>query len=136
MDALDMKILALLKEDARKPYTEMGKALGLSEGAVRQRAKNLVESGIIKKFTVETEEDNPRAIVFISTSPKVPVPKIARNVSGLSGVESVMEVAGQFDISVVVSGPDVSSVNQCIDAIREVEGVQATNTLFVLRRWK
>jgi len=136
MDALDTKILALLKEDARMPYTEMGKALGLSEGAVRQRVRNLLGSGVIKRFTVEIADDNPRAIVFISTSPKVPVPMIAKNVSGLSGVESVMEVAGQFDISVVVSGSDVSSVNQCIDSIREIEGVQATNTLFVLRRWR
>jgi len=136
LDALDVKILALLKEDARMPYTEMAKTLGLSEGAVRQRVKNLLETGTIKKFTIETAEDNPRAIVFISTSPKTPVPKIAKNVSDLPGVESVMEVAGQYDISVVISGPDVSSVNQAIDAIREVEGVQATNTLFVLRKWK
>ena len=136
MDDLDTKILALLKEDARMPYTEMAKSLGLSEGAVRQRVRNLLESGVIRRFTVETADDNPRAIVFISTWSKVPVPAIAKRVSGLVGVESVMEVAGQFDISVVVSGPDVSSVNQCIDAMREVEGVQATNTLFVLRRWK
>jgi len=131
-----MKILALLREDARMPYTEMAKALGLSEGAVRQRVRNLMESRVVRRFTVETADDNPRAIVFISTSPKVPVPKIAKSVSALGDVESVMEVAGQYDISVVVSGPDVSSVNQCIDAIREVEGVQATNTLFVLRKWK
>jgi len=136
MDALDMKVLSLLKEDARMPYTEMAKALGLSEGTVRQRVKNLRESGVIKRFTVEIAEDSPRAIVFVSTSPKVPVPAIAKNVSALLGVESVMEVAGQYDISVVVSGHNVSSVNQCIDAIREVEGVLATNTLFVLRRWK
>lgn len=136
MDTLDTKILSILKEDARAPFTDIARALGLSEGAVRLRVKNLVESGVIKRFTVEMTENNPRAIVFISTSSKVPVPTIAKNVSTLSGIESVMEVAGQFDISAVVSGADVSSVNQCIDAIREVEGVQTTNTLFVLRIWK
>jgi DNA-binding Lrp family transcriptional regulator len=136
LDTLDTKILSILKEDARAPFTDIARALGLSEGAVRLRVKNLVESGVIKRFTVEMTENNPRAIVFISTSSKVPVPTIAKNVSTLSGIESVMEVAGQFDISAVVSGADVSSVNQCIDAIREVEGVQTTNTLFVLRIWK
>lgn len=131
-----MKILSIMKEDARIPYTEMAKTFGLSEGAVRQRVKKLIGSGVIKRFTVETAENYPRAIVFISTSPKVPVPSIAKNILSLLGVESLVEVAGQFDISVVVSGQDISSVNQCIDTIREVEGVQATNTLFVLRRWK
>ncbi len=125
-----------MKEDARIPYTEMAKTFSLSEGAVRQRVKNMIESGIIRRFTVETSENYPRAIIFISTSSKVPVPSIVKNILSLPGVESLVEVAGQFDISVVVSGQDISSVNQCIDAIREIEGVQATNTLLVLRSWK
>ena len=136
LDALDVKILSIMKEDARIPFTEIAKKLDLSEGAVRQRVKNLTESGIIRKFTVETAENVPRALVFISTSPRVPVPTIAKNIAALDGVDSVMEVAGQFDIGVVVSGQDVSSVNGCIDLMREVEGVQTTNTLFVLRKWK
>jgi len=136
LDALDTKILSIMKEDARIPFTTIAKKLSLSEGAVRQRVKNLTESGIIKKFTVETAENHPRALVFISTSSRVPVPLIAKNIASLGGVDSVMEVAGQFDIGVVVSGQDVSSVNGCIDLMREVEGVQTTNTLFVLRKWK
>jgi DNA-binding Lrp family transcriptional regulator len=136
MDNYDLKILSVMKKDSRIPYTELAKILNLSEGAVRQRVNKLVESGIITKFTIETAENYPKAIVFISTSPKMPVPTIAKTVSSLQGVESVMEVAGQFDILVVVTGQDVSSVNQCIDTMREVEGVQNTNTLFVLRKWK
>ncbi len=136
LDAHDTKILSIMKEDARIPFTTIAKKLSLSEGAVRQRVKNLTESGIIKKFTVETAENHPRALVFISTSSRVPVPIIAKNIASLGGVDSVMEVAGQFDIGVVVSGQDVSSVNGCIDLMREVEGVQTTNTLFVLRKWK
>jgi Lrp/AsnC family transcriptional regulator for asnA, asnC and gidA len=136
LDALDAKILSIMKEDSRIPFTEIAKKLDLSEGAVRQRVKNLTGSGIIKKFTVETAENHPRALVFISTSPRVRVPTIAKNIAALDGVDSVMEVAGQFDIGVVVSGQDVSSVNGCIDLMREVEGVQTTNTLFVLRKWK
>jgi DNA-binding Lrp family transcriptional regulator len=136
LDVLDSRILALLKTDSRMPYTEMAKTLGLSEGAVRQRVKGLMESNVIKRFTVETSENSPTALVLISASAKVPVPKVARDISSLVGVDSVAEVAGQFDVSVVVTGSDVSSVNQCIDAIRGLEGVQSTNTFFVLRKWK
>jgi len=118
------------------PYTEMAKTLGLSEGAVRQRVKGLTESGVIKRFTVETSENSPTALILISASAKVPVPKVARDISSLAGVDSVAEVAGQFDVSVVVTGSDVASVNQCIDAIRGLEGVESTNTFFVLRKWK
>jgi len=136
MDALDRKILAFLKENSRATYMAMAKALDLSEGAVRQRVKRLTQSGAIRRFTIEVADDNPRAIVFVTTSPAVPTSRVAEEISYLTGVESVVEVAGQYDISVVVLGEDILSVNKSIDAIRGVEGVQNTNTLFVLRRWK
>jgi DNA-binding Lrp family transcriptional regulator len=136
MDSLDRRIIVLLKEDARRGYTDMAKVLGLSEGAVRQRVKRLVQTGVIRSFTVETAEQYPRAIVFVSASPNIPTGRVAEKIVNIEGVESVFEVAGQYDISVVVSGEDVSAVNRSIDSIREVEGVQGTNTFFVLRRWK
>jgi DNA-binding Lrp family transcriptional regulator len=136
LDILDSRILALLKTDSRMPYTEMAKTLRISEGAVRQRVKGLVESGVIKRFTIETSENSPTALVLISASAKVPVPKVASDISSLKGVDSVSEMAGQFDVSVVVTGSDVASVNECIDAIRGLEGVHSTNTYFVLRKWK
>lgn len=135
MDELDLRILALLKEDSRATYTKMAEVLKLSEGAVRQRVKKLVQSGRIRRFTVEMASDNPRAIVLVSTSSLVPSSRVAEKICKIPGVESVVEVSGQFDISAVVSGGDIRSVNESIDAIREVEGVQSTNTLFVLRSW-
>ena len=136
MDELDLRILALLKEDSRAPYTQMAEVLKLSEGAVRQRVKRLIQSGRIRRFTAEMASDNPRAIVLVSTSSFVPSSKAAEKISKIPGVESVVEVAGQYDISAVVSGGDIRSVNESIDAIREVEGIQSTNTLFVLRSWQ
>jgi Lrp/AsnC family transcriptional regulator of lysine biosynthesis len=135
MDELDLRILVLLKEDSRATYTQMAEVLKLSEGAVRQRVKRLIQSGKIRRFTVEIASDNPRAIVLVSTS-LVPSSKVAERISKIPGVESVVEVAGQYDISAAVSGGDIRSVNESIDAIREVEGVQSTNTLFVLRSWQ
>jgi Lrp/AsnC family transcriptional regulator of lysine biosynthesis len=114
----------------------MGKTLNLSEGAVRLRVKRLIKSGTIRRFTIELASDNPKAIVFVSTSALVPSSRVAEKISKISCVDSVVEVAGQYDISAVVSGEDIRSVNQSVDAIREVEGVQSTNTLFVLRSWK
>ena len=136
MDELDLRILALLKDNSRATYTQMAKALKLSEGAVRQRVKRLIQSGTIRKFTFELASDNPRAIVFVSTSSLVPSSRVAERISKIPCVDSVVEVAGQYDISAVVAGEDIRSVNESIDAIREVEGVQSTNTFFVLRSWK
>ncbi|MEM2454494.1 MAG: winged helix-turn-helix transcriptional regulator, partial [Candidatus Bathyarchaeia archaeon] len=54
MDQVDLQILRILKENSRIKYVEIAKAVGLTEGAVRRRIKQLKENGIIRKFTIET----------------------------------------------------------------------------------
>ena len=66
-DKIDEKIIGYLKEDSRESFVDIGKKLKLSESAVRRRVKNLVDSGTIKKFTLELGEENATsAIVLVS----------------------------------------------------------------------
>ncbi len=136
LDDIDRKILDILSKDSRSAFTNIADKLALSEGTVRRRVQNLIESGIIKRFTIETWEERPKAVVLISVSPSIPTSQIAERILRLDGIESAFEVAGQDDILIIISGEDISSINQCIDSIRDIEGVENTNTLFVLRKWR
>lgn len=60
-DEIDMEILLLLAEDARRPYSEIGEEVGLSGPAVSDRVKQLQESGIIQGFTVNLDRRQLRA---------------------------------------------------------------------------
>ena len=135
LDDIDKKILDILSKDSRSAFTDIAGKLGLSEGTVRRRVKTL-ESGVIKRFTIETWEERPRALVLVSAAPAVPTSQIAERILKLNGVDSAFEVAGQYDVSVIISGEDVAAINNCIDNIRDIEGVDVTNTLFVLRKWR
>ena len=53
MDDLDRKIIQKLKENCVKPFVRIGRELGVTEGTVRLRTKKLVDSGVIRKFTVD-----------------------------------------------------------------------------------
>ena len=53
LDDVDLRIIDLLKQNSRMSFIEIGKRVGLSEGAVRRRVKLLVEKGVIKRFTIE-----------------------------------------------------------------------------------
>ncbi|MEM3704156.1 MAG: AsnC family transcriptional regulator, partial [Candidatus Bathyarchaeia archaeon] len=69
MDELDKEIIQILKQDGRAAYRDIGKKVGLSEGAVRLRIKKLVESGVIKRFTVETRlPEGAEALSLISVN--------------------------------------------------------------------
>jgi len=135
LDAVDKKIMALLRTDSRTSYTNMAKTLDMSEGTVRRRIQNLVQSGIIKRFTVEARDERPKALVLISIAPSIPTSQIAKQISKFGGVTSLFEVAGPYDITLTVSGDNIPSINQRIDEIRSVKGVQQTTTLFVLKEW-
>jgi len=136
MDEIDKKIIESLRRDSRITYTDIAKTLSLSEGTVRKRVQSLIQSGIIKRFTIEVQEDSPKALILISATPPVPTSQIAERILKLNGIETAFEVTGQYDISVIVSGKDIATINRCIDNIRSIEGVQSTNTMFVLRKWK
>ena len=67
MDDVDKQILAILKEDGRATYSNIGKKVELSEGAVRKRIKALVDSGAIRRFTVKVGlTDGAEAIALLS----------------------------------------------------------------------
>lgn len=55
LDRIDRQILALLHDDGRAPYDEIGNALGISRNTVRRRVRDMDDAGIIKGFTVLTD---------------------------------------------------------------------------------
>ena len=136
MDKVDREILELLRNNSRIPYTEMAKSLSVSEGTIRQRVRRLLKTGAIKRFTIETVNVWPEALILVSTSSSFSTPKIAEQILIVQGVKSISELAGQYDISVVVVGENISKMNHTVDAIRRIKGVKSTHTLFVLKRWK
>ena len=134
VDEVDMKILELLKENSRSTYVEIGKTLGLSEGTVRNRVQALSDSGVIKKFTLEVSLSvGVRALIMISVDPQKPTLEISDKVLKLPGVEKIYEVTGEYDVVTVVSSSSIEGLNQTVEAIRVIEGVERTNTIIVLR---
>lgn len=135
IDEIDRKIIEMLREDARRNYTEVGKALGLSEGAVRRRVKNLMDKGVIKGFTVVLSKDyGVKAVTFISVHPSVPTPEVADKLIKLEGVDEVYEITGTRDVMAIITVPSMSALNKVIEEIRNIAGVNETNTSIILRQ--
>ena len=57
MDDKDKKIIELLMENARMPFTEIAKKLGVTETTVRKRVEEMEKKGIIKKYTIEVNPE-------------------------------------------------------------------------------
>jgi Lrp/AsnC family transcriptional regulator, regulator for asnA, asnC and gidA len=134
LDEKDKEILRILKMDGRAGFVEIGNQIGLSEGAVRKRMKTLTDDGIIKRFTIKIGlAEGAEAITLLSTNPSFPTQEVSKRIQAIPNVETLYEVTGEYDIVAVISGMNVTEVNECIEKIRRVEGIVKTNTMIVLR---
>ena len=135
MDVIDREIIEILKKDGRATYTDIGKKVGLSEGAVRKRIKDLISSGVIRRFTVQIAlTEGAKAMTLISADPSAPTSQVSDKLNEIPHVETVYEVTGQYDIAVMISALNVAEVNECVEKIRSVDAVVNTNTMIILRR--
>jgi len=130
-DNTDEKILGFLRDDSRESFVVIGKKLKLSESAVRRRVKNMINNGIIEKFTIE--EHNASAIVLVSVDSSIDTSKVSVKLTKLNAVKTVYEITGQYDISVIIKAPNITEINACIDDLRKIPGVIDTNTVIILR---
>jgi len=134
-DNVDEKIIGYLKENSRESFVDIGKKLKLSESAVRRRVKNLLDSGTIKKFTLELGEENATsAIVLVSVDSATDTSKVSLKLTKLEGVKTVYEITGQYDITTIISAATITEINSSIDALRKIPGVVDTNTVIILKK--
>ena len=134
-DKVDKKIIEYLEENSRESFVDIGKKLKLSESAVRRRVKNLLGSGLIKKFTIELGEENATsAIVLVSVDSATDTSKVSLKLVKLEGVKTVYEITGQYDITAIISAATIAEINNSIDALRKITGVVDTNTVIILKK--
>jgi len=130
MDEIDLKILEILRQDSRTRYVKIASAIGLTEGAIRRRVKNLLEQGVIRRFTVETKAE-VEAIVLVKTDP-AQTRSVTLKIREIS--DKVFEVSGDYDVAALIQAYNIENLNRKVDAIRRLPFVLSTNTLISLTR--
>lgn len=135
MDELDRQILDILRRDARTPYTEIADEVGTSEGTVRNRVEQLVESGVIERFTVATRTGNVKAMIEIRVDVNVHTGGLTERLVEHNEVDLVWQVSGEEDIVLVVDTADTEKLNKLISRVRELDEVVSTKTRLILDEW-
>jgi Lrp/AsnC family transcriptional regulator for asnA, asnC and gidA len=138
LDDLSKAIIELLQEDGRRPYSEIAKAVGLSEAAVRQRVQRLTEAGVIQVVAVTDPVQMGfarQAMVGIRVSGDTR--SVAEALSAMPFVIYVVLTAGSFDIIAEVLCEDDEELIELLNThIRTLEGVRTTETLVYLKLHK
>ncbi|MBD7918875.1 Lrp/AsnC family transcriptional regulator [Cellulomonas sp. Sa3CUA2] len=138
LDAAAKGIIEQLQEDGRRPYATIGKAVGLSEAAVRQRVQRLQESGVIQIVAVtDPLQVGFRRQAMIGIRADGDLSELADLVATVPEVDYVVVTAGSFDLLVeVVCEDDEHLLGVLNRAIRVLPGVRSTETFVYLRLHK
>jgi Lrp/AsnC family transcriptional regulator for asnA, asnC and gidA len=135
LDDLSKAIIEQLQEDGRRAYATIGRAVGLSEAAVRQRVQRLTESGVMQIVAVT----DPVQVGFarqamIGIRAEGDLQALADALAELSEVDYVVITAGGFDVMVeVVCTGDDHLLQVLNERIRTLPGVRATETFVYLK---
>ncbi|AWL40864.1 AsnC family transcriptional regulator [Streptomyces sp. SID4912] len=135
VDAVSLAIIEQLQEDGRRPYAAIGKAVGLSEAAVRQRVQKLLDQGVMQIVAVTdplTVGLMRQAMVGINVEGDLD--PVAEALSAMSECEYVVMTAGSFDLMVEIVCEDDDHLLETINTrIRAVPGVRSTESFVYLK---
>ena len=135
LDEISQSIIAELQRDGRRPYAAIGKAVGLSETAVRQRVQRLVETGVVQIVAVT----DPRRVgltrqAMIGIRAEGDLQRVADALAAMPEVVYVVITAGAFDIlTEVLCEDDEQLLGILNDHIRTLPGVVGTETFVYLK---
>lgn len=135
LDDTSKAIIEQLQKDGRRSYAAIGKAVGLSEAAVRQRVQRLTEAGVMQVVAVTDPLElgfDRQAMIGIKAEGSLE--PIANELAKMDEVEYVVITAGSFDLlAEVLCESDEHLLQVLSERVRRIEGVKATETFVYLK---
>ena len=135
LDEVSKAIIEQLQQDGRRSYAAIGKVVGLSEAAVRQRVQRLVDHGVMQVVAVTDPLEmgfSRQAMIGVRASGDLET--VADALAAMEEVDYVVVVAGSFDILVeVVAESDEHLLEVVSRRIRALPQVISTETFVYLR---
>jgi DNA-binding Lrp family transcriptional regulator len=136
MDDIDRRIIALLRENARRSFQDVGQHVHLSAPAVKRRLDRLERDGVVLGYTAIVDPKafgwHAEAFVDLYCEGGMAGAEIKRSVQREPGVVSAHTVAGEASALLHVMAEDTKRLELALERIRATQGVIRTVTEVVL----
>ncbi|WP_308187927.1 Lrp/AsnC family transcriptional regulator [Pseudonocardia sp. ICBG1142] len=137
IDAIDRRLLDLLRVDGRASWADLGGRVGLSASAVRRRVDRLTARGVVQGFTMQVDPDAERtpgvaAYVELFCRGTVAPAELQRMLSAVPEVVTAGTVTGEADALVLLRSRDVQSLEDALERLRLAANVDHTRSAVVL----
>jgi Lrp/AsnC family leucine-responsive transcriptional regulator len=137
LDRIDLRILGLLRSDARISWRELGDAVHLSPTSAADRVRRMERDGVIQGYTVRVDPEalgrTVRAVVDVSLGPGDQVERFEAALAERDEVTFAAYVTGTADYSIIVECEGAEGLDSFVRWLRADAGVARTETKLLLR---
>jgi DNA-binding Lrp family transcriptional regulator len=135
VDALDQRLIALLRADGRAPVSQLAAALHVSRGTAKNRLDRLIQDGVILGFTVRVRRDIDehliRALMTIQLAGKATTAVIAR-LRGIPELRALHTTTGAWDVIAEIGVDTLPDLDRVLGTIRAIDGIRSSETSILL----
>lgn len=136
MDAIDEQIVALLRENARRSFQDIGARVALSAPAVKRRVDRLESGGVIRSYAAVVDPAalgwHTHAFVSLFCEGRMSAVEVTAAVRGHPEVAAAYTVAGEASAILHVRAQDTGHLERALERIRDTPGIIRTQTAVVL----
>jgi Lrp/AsnC family leucine-responsive transcriptional regulator len=136
-DAADRLILRRLQADASTTHAQLAEELRISASAVGERVRKLERQGVIIGYRAILDSERVgltiRAFVSITPEPRTPADDLVDRLLEIPEIEELHAVAGQYAYIAKVRVPTSAALDELLNRLNMLEGMQRTHTTMVLR---
>ena len=136
MDSTDLKIISMLKKNARVSASAIAKEVGLAVSSVTERIRRLENQNVILQYTAVVDESKIEggitAMIGIKIEHTRYIDKVADMISADPHVVSFYILTGDLDFLASVYAVSTEEFRQVHRAIAGMEGVSAVKTYYIL----
>lgn len=131
----DEHMIMLLRENGRLSVSDLARQLSVSRTAAQMRLKKLERNGVIEGYSARLSDDHAknrvRALVMIKFPPGK-LMEIQQALTEMLQITTVYSISGPFDLAAVISAPSMPVLDEVIDEIGCLEGIDDTMSSIIL----
>jgi len=139
LDETDLKILKELQKDGRMSYAEISRRTGVPSSTVYDKIARLADKGVIKKFTVILDSEKVglgvSVLIGIDTGAEL-YRNVAKELCQLDELVGVYGTTAQFDLMARVRTASLKTLNEILNKIREINGVDDIYVMTIIKTFK
>ncbi|MFZ2904944.1 MAG: Lrp/AsnC ligand binding domain-containing protein [Cyclobacteriaceae bacterium] len=137
IDKVDLKILEILRDNAKKPFTEVAKKVNVSQGTIHVRMNKMEEAGIVEKTTLKINYGklgfDITAFIGIYLEKSALYDKVVARLIEIPEITSIHYTTGNYSMFVKIHCRDTNHLKEVLhDKMQQVEGIERTETMISL----